>query len=76
MIKFVTYVLRWISQNLAIPFWMVGHIHLTYNVYADVKEIIVSLGLNIIVAIGFFLDYYKEYKDDRAENSVKENKRT
>tara|TARA_R110002020_G_scaffold139716_3_gene310726 strand:- start:1294 stop:1461 length:168 start_codon:yes stop_codon:yes gene_type:complete len=55
---------------------MVGHIHLTYNVYADIKEIIISLGLNIVVAIGFFLDYYKEYKDDRATNSVKENKRT
>tara|TARA_R110000744_G_scaffold161902_1_gene278500 strand:- start:241 stop:408 length:168 start_codon:yes stop_codon:yes gene_type:complete len=55
---------------------MVGHIHLTYNVYADIKEIIISLGLNIVVAIGFFLDYYKEYKDERAADTVKENKRT
>jgi len=24
--KFIKFLLIWISQNLAIPFWMVGHI--------------------------------------------------
>jgi hypothetical protein len=44
---------------------MVGHIHLTVNVYEDVYEIIASFGMNIIVAIGFCIswkDYKKEIK--------------
>jgi hypothetical protein len=36
---------------------MVGHIHLMSNVYEDVIEIITSLGMNILVAIGFIIDY-------------------
>jgi hypothetical protein len=42
---------------MAIPFWMVGHVHLSLNVYQDLHEIIASVGMNIIVAIGFYLDY-------------------
>jgi hypothetical protein len=44
---------------------MVGHIHLTMNVYDDVYEILASFGMNIIVAIGFWIswkDYKKEIK--------------
>jgi hypothetical protein len=59
--RFINYLVRWISNNLAIPFWMVGHIHLTTNIYEDIYEIIASLGMNIIVAIGFWLDW-KEHK--------------
>ena len=62
--KFITYLLRWVSSNLAIPFWMVGHIHLSLNVYEDVYEILTSFGMNIIVAIGFWLDFKKEIKND------------
>jgi len=51
------YLLVWISQNLSIPFWMVGHVHLSLNVYADIHEILMSFGMNIIVAIGFVIDY-------------------
>jgi hypothetical protein len=54
--------LVWISQNLSIPFWMVGHIHLSVNVYADLHEILMSLGMNIIVAIGFTIDYLEQRK--------------
>ena len=62
--KFITYLLRWVSSNLAIPFWMVGHIHLSLNIYEDVYEILASFGMNIIVAIGFWLDFKKEIKND------------
>jgi hypothetical protein len=55
--KFINYLVRWISNNLAIPFWMVGHIHLTTNIYEDIYEILASFGMNIIVAIGFWLDW-------------------
>jgi hypothetical protein len=41
------------------PFWIVGHIHLSVNVYEDIYEILASLGMNIIVLIGFILDYRK-----------------
>jgi hypothetical protein len=59
---FIKYLLVWISQNLSIPFWMVGHIHLSVNVYADLHEILMSLGMNIIVAIGFTIDYLEQRK--------------
>lgn len=60
---FVKYTLTWISQQLAIPFWAVGHLHLSLkmDVYEDIHMIIASLGMNILVAIGFFLDY-QDYK--------------
>jgi hypothetical protein len=59
--NFITYLVRWISNNLAVPFWMVGHIHLSVNMYEDIYEILASCGMNIIVAIGFWLDW-KEHK--------------
>jgi hypothetical protein len=57
--RFLRFLLIWISQNLAIPFWVVGHIHLSIHNYHDVIEIASSLSMNLIVAIGFFEDYKK-----------------
>ena len=57
MKRFIKFSLIWISQNLAIPFWIIGHVHLSLNVYDDLHEIGASLGMNIIVLIGFILDY-------------------
>jgi hypothetical protein len=64
MKDFLKFLLIWISQNLAIPFWMVGHIHLSTHMdaYQDLHIILASLGMNIIVAIGFWIDY-KSQKD-------------
>jgi hypothetical protein len=59
MAGFLRYTIIWISQNLAIPFWTVGHIHLMMNVYDDIIELVSSMGMNIIVALGFWLDYRK-----------------
>ncbi len=61
MKKLIKFTLVWISENLAMPFWVVGHIHLSLNVYHDLIEIATSLGLNIIVLIGFLIDF-NEYK--------------
>ena len=61
--KFINYLTRWISNNLAIPFWMVGHIHLSLNVYKDIYEILMSLGMNLIVATGFWIEW-KKYKKE------------
>jgi hypothetical protein len=68
--KFINYLVRWISNNLAIPFWMVGHVHLSLNIYEDVHEIIASFGMNIIVAIGFWLDW-KDHK--KQQNNERRN---
>ena len=62
MKNFLIFLIIWISQNLAIPFWMVGHIHLSVNVYEDIYEIIASVGMNLIVAVGFFMDYKRQNK--------------
>jgi hypothetical protein len=64
MIHFLKYTLSWVSQNLSVPFWMVGHIHLSTNVYADITEILASLGMNLIVAAGFIHDFI-EYKKEK-----------
>jgi hypothetical protein len=63
--KFINYLVRWISNNLAMPFWVVGHIHLSINIYEDITEIIASFGMNIIVAIGFWLDWRDHKKSTR-----------
>lgn len=57
MKHFLKFLLIWISQNLAIPFWMIGHVHLMTTVYEDIHEILASLGMNVLVLIGFILDY-------------------
>ncbi len=56
----VRYTIVWISQNLAIPFWSIGHIHLMTTVYEDVIEIVSSIGMNAIVAIGFYISYKED----------------
>jgi hypothetical protein len=59
---FLKYLVVWISQNLSVPFWMVGHVHLMSNIYEDITEIIASFGMNLIVAIGFIIDYLEQKK--------------
>lgn len=57
MKEFIKFFIIWVSQNLSIPFWLVGHIHLSINVYQDIHEILASLTMNIIVAYGFYLSW-------------------
>ena len=61
MKKFLNFFTLWVASNLSIPFWMVGHVHLTMNVYEDVHEILASFGMNILVAVGFYLEW-REFK--------------
>ena len=63
MKKFLVFLVIWISQNLAIPFWIVGHIHLSVSVYDDIKEILASIGMNLIVAIGFWFEWKDRKKN-------------
>lgn len=61
--KFIKFFIIWVSSNLSIPFWTLVHIHLSLNVYDDLTEIIASMGMNIVVAIGFWLDWQRNKKD-------------
>ena len=63
MKNFLIFLVRWISSNLATPFWIVGHIHLSLNVYEDIYEIIASLGMNILVFIGFVIEWVEHKKN-------------
>lgn len=73
MINFLKFTIIWISQNLSIPFWVVGHVHLMTTVYADIHELIMSMGMNIIVGIGFIIDYKEQNKNKK---NGKESERT
>ena len=41
---------------------MVGHVHLSVNVYEDIYELLASFGMNILVATGFIIDYLEQKK--------------
>jgi len=70
MKHFIKYSLSWISNNLAVPFWTVGHIHLMTSIYADIHEVLMSFGMNIIVAAGFIHDFI-EYRKEKVTNKNK-----
>lgn len=61
MIKFF---LIWYSQNMSIPFWVIGHVHLHLNVYKDWQEYGASFLMHLFVAVGFWIDF-KEYKKSK-----------
>ena len=68
MRHFLKYLVVWISQNLSIPFCMLGHFHLMTTIYADIHEIIASFGMNILVATGFIISYLEDKKDNKNKN--------
>jgi hypothetical protein len=47
---------------MAIPFWMIGHVHLTVNTYEDRQEYGASILMHFTVLIGFILDYKQQTK--------------
>jgi predicted metal-dependent TIM-barrel fold hydrolase len=62
--EFIKYAIIWVGSNLAVPFWVVGHVHLTTNVYEDIYEIIASCGMNILVMVAFWLEWRKHKKEN------------
>jgi hypothetical protein len=63
--QFITFFITWFASNLAIPFWVIGHVHLTMNIYKDIYEIIISFWMNIIVGIGFWIEWKNNIKQNR-----------
>jgi hypothetical protein len=66
--EFIHFTVVWIACNLSIPFWVVGHVHLTVSIYEDIIELCTSIGMNIIVAIGFWLNWKDESKKNDKRN--------
>mgnify|MGYP003151986307 FL=1 len=55
--KFSKFSLIWYSQQFAIPFWIIGHVHLHLNDYHDIIELSSSAIMHFMVALGFWLDW-------------------
>jgi len=67
--EFFQFFIRYVASKLAVPFWVVGHIHLTMNVYDDIKEILMSVGINILVLLAFWYEWTEERnKKDKIKN--------
>jgi hypothetical protein len=69
--EFLKYTIKWVASNLSIPFWIVGHIHLTMNIYEDIHEILISLGMNLIVGFGFWLEWKEREKKIKSIYNIK-----
>lgn len=54
------------GSNLAIPFWVVGHIHLSLNIYKDIYEILGFLWYEYISFVGLF--WFEWKKEKKKEN--------
>jgi len=62
--KFIKFFLIWYSQQFAIPFWIIGHIHLHLNDYHGILEFTGSLVMHLMVLAGFWLDW-KQYNTEK-----------
>ena len=62
--RFIRFSLIWYSQQFAIPFWIVGHVHLHFYTYHDMIEIMASALMHCAVGVGFFMDW-REYNASR-----------
>tara|TARA_R110002110_G_C13122050_1_gene687958 strand:- start:498 stop:692 length:195 start_codon:yes stop_codon:yes gene_type:complete len=62
--KFAKFSLIWYSQQFAIPFWIVGHVHLHLNDYHDIIELSSSIIMHCMVVLGFWLDWKNYNKGD------------
>lgn len=73
--KFFKFTIVWVACNLSIPFWVVGHVHLTVNIFHDLIEIAASMGMNIVVAFGFWLNWKDESKKLNSKNTYETNRK-
>ncbi len=67
--EFFKFFIRYVASKLAVPFWVVGHIHLTMNAYDDFKEILMTFGINFVVLLAFWYEWTEVKKEkERAKN--------
>ena len=60
---FVEYSVIWYSEQFAIPFWVVGQVHLHVTDYHDAVETVAALGLHLMVALGFWLGFKRSQRE-------------
>tara|TARA_R110002153_G_scaffold212659_2_gene365280 strand:- start:642 stop:791 length:150 start_codon:yes stop_codon:yes gene_type:complete len=48
---------------MAIPFWVLGHVHLHFADYGTLHEYVASLVMHLMVAVGFWLDWKQSKKN-------------
>jgi len=65
--NFSKFTLIWYSQQFAIPFWIIGHVHLHLNDYHDIIELSSSAIMHIMVGFGFWLDWQDYNKGQKNE---------
>jgi hypothetical protein len=58
--KFIKFTLIWISQQLAIPFWIVGHIHLSINRFHELYYLKFHIGHENYVLINEYVPLSKK----------------
>lgn len=64
---FVKYALIWYSEQFAIPFWVVGHVHLHFTDYHATLDAIGSVVLHVLVALGFWFGW-QNYREEHSED--------
>ena len=69
MRSFFKFSLIWYSQQFAIPFWIVGHVHLHLTDYPQRVDLLVSFLMHVAVAAGFWLDWV-DHRDASKAPSV------
>ena len=62
--KFSKFALIWYSQQFAIPFWIIGHVHLHFNDYHNMIELSRSIIMHFMVALGFWFDWQNYNKEE------------
>tara|TARA_R110000765_G_scaffold421538_1_gene527759 strand:- start:248 stop:475 length:228 start_codon:yes stop_codon:yes gene_type:complete len=60
MKEFAKFFLIWYSQQMAIPFWVLGHVHLHFADYGTFHECLASLVMHLMVTAGFWLDWKQQ----------------
>jgi len=63
---FVKYALIWYSEQFAVPFWVIGHVHLHLTDYHATAEAITSMVLHVLVGLGFWFGWQR-YREDQVE---------
>jgi hypothetical protein len=63
---FIEYSLIWYSEQFAIPFWVVGHVHLHLTNYHDTVDLLGSITLHLMVGTGFWLGFRRSQQESQS----------
>jgi hypothetical protein len=64
---FLRYALIWYSEQFAIPFWVIGHVHLYFTSYHATVDAVGSVVLHLLVGLGFWFGW-QNYREEHSED--------